>query len=823
MSVKLDNEVKKRIKYAVSSTGGNEVFFRGLVNDQGLVWDIEILARGNKVSVPAILLDLEPGDVVIHNHPSGNITPSPADITIASKLGQDGIGFIITDNGAEHVYVVVEPIQPLEEIKIQPEIIEEILGPEGTISRLLENYEHREEQLVMSKAVVEGLNESRHIIVEAGTGTGKSLAYLIPSIVWAVNNKKRVVISTNTINLQEQIIQKDIPFLKTVLPLKFKGVLVKGRSNYLCLRKMNNLETDDLLEKVDEDIIELKAIKEWGLKTSDGSRADLSFIPREMNWEQVCSEGDVCLKLHCSNFRECFFFKARRESAYADILVVNHHLLFADVSLRAKGMEGGVLPAYHSMVFDEAHNIEDTATQYFGYKINKYLAIKQLSRLFYTKGGKQRGFLNDLSYKVNTNKFAPPIIKQKISEQITMEFVPKITELTQQTHTFFDNIYDLLEGKNSKLRLTDELIETEPFKDIKAKCFQYIKNLSEFINRLKGVQKDLEELPSKAFETLIPQSVEISAYIKRLETVVETLDYIFLNINVEDVKWLEISGTTKNKYITALSAPLDVADLLNENIYQQYRCVIMTSATLTAGGNFSYLKSRVGLDKCEEKLKELILPPTFNYKQQVMLCVPTHLPEPTNKEFNISIIKTLQNIIQATNGRAFVLFTSFKMLIDTYEKLKPQLESQGINCFRQGEVQRHLLLQNFKKDISSVLFATSSFWEGVDVQGEALSNVILVKLPFSVPDEPIVEARQESIAKRGGNPFMEYQVPQAVLKFKQGFGRLIRSKTDKGVVVITDKRILTKYYGKIFLGSLPKCKEVAGDLNKVLEKIKEFI
>lgn len=823
MSVKLDNEVKKRIKHAISKAGGNEVFFKGIVDDYGMVWNIETLARGNKVSVPAILLDLDPGDVVIHNHPSGNLTPSRADLNIAAKLGQDGIGFIILDNDAEKNYVVVEPIQPSVEIKIDPQSIEEILGPKGSISRFLENFEYRQEQLTMSKAVVQGLNQSQHILVEAGTGTGKSLAYLIPGILWAVQNKKRIVISTNTINLQEQIIQKDIPFLKSVLAMDFKAVLVKGRSNYLCLRKLDNLETDDLLENLDEDILELKAIKEWGLKTRDGSRADLSFIPRENNWEQVCSEGDVCLKIHCNNYRECFFFKARRESASADILVVNHHLLFADISLRAKGMEGGVLPSYHSMVFDEAHNIEDTATQYFGYKINKYLSIKQLSRLFYTKSGKQRGFLHDLNYKVSSNKFVPAVIKQKLNDQIIMEFTPKITELIQHTHIFFDNIHSLLEGGTTKLRLTDEFLESESFKDIKTQSFQYIKKLSDFIDRLRGVQKDLEELPSQAFESLIPQTVEINAYIKRLETVVETLDYIFLNVSSEDVKWFEVSGSTRNRYITALSAPLDVADSLNENIYQQYGCVVMTSATMTTARSFSYIKKRVGLDRCQEKLKELILPPPFNYKEQVMLCVPTHLPEPTYKEFNTSILDTLQKTIEATGGRAFVLFTSFKMLIETYEELRPKLERQGINCFRQGEVQRHLLLQNFKSDITSVLFATSSFWEGVDVQGEALSNVILVKLPFSVPDEPLVEARQELIAKRGGNPFMEYQVPQAVLKFKQGFGRLIRSKTDKGVVVITDKRILTKHYGKIFLNSLPKCKEVAGDMDAVVEKIKEFI
>lgn len=823
MSLKILKEIKKKISIAIEGASGNEVFFKGVLNDHGEIWDVEVLARGNKFSVPAILYDIEPGDIVIHNHPSGNLTPSQADISIAAKLGQEGIGFMIVDNDVMNFYVVVEPLQPHERVSIPPESVEEILGQGGSISSLLTEYEYRDEQLRMSKLIANGLNNSRHIMVEAGTGTGKSLAYLIPGILWAVRNKKRVVVSTNTINLQEQIFQKDIPFLQKVLPESFKGVLVKGRSNYLCLRKLDNLEADSLLEEIDEDFQELKVLKEWGLKTREGSKSDLSFVPKESNWEQVCSEGDLCLKVHCSNYRDCFFFRARRESATADVLVVNHHLLFADISLKAKGLEGGVLPAYHALVFDEAHNIEDTATGYFGYKINKYLALKQLGRLFYTKGGKQRGFLNELSYKVGTNKFATPVVKQKVNDNIIMTLIPGISQMTQKTNLFFDNAYSLLEGSSSKLRITKELQETTEFKDVKGLCFSYIKELSEFINQLKEMQNTIEELPSQAFEVLIPQMVELNAFIKRLEGVVETLDYIFLKETDGDVKWLESSGTIRNRYLTAYSAPLDISDELNRSIYQLYDTVVMTSATMTTAGNFKYIKKRIGLNYVEEKLDELILASPFNYREQVMFCVPTDLPEPNFREFNDLIPDALLNTILATKGRAFVLFTSFKMLIETYDRLKPVLENHGINCLRQGESQRHLLLQNFKKDISSVLFATSSFWEGVDVQGESLSNVILVKLPFSVPDEPIVEARQELIALRGGNPFMEYQVPQAVLKFKQGFGRLIRSKSDKGVVVVTDKRILTKQYGKIFLKSLPKCKEVAGTVNDIKDKIIEFI
>ncbi|QNO15112.1 DEAD/DEAH box helicase [Alkalicella caledoniensis] len=823
MTVSFREDVKNRIRLAIEKAGGNEVFFRGVVNDSKEIFDMEILARGNEFSVPAIMYDLEVGDVVIHNHPSGNLSPSQADIGIAAKLGQDGIGFIIVSNNGERSYTVVEPMAPQEQVDVSEENIEEILGPVGVIAQTLENYEQRPEQLSMSKLIAKGLNQSQHVIVEAGTGTGKSLAYLIPGILWAVGNKKRVVVSTNTINLQEQIVYKDIPFLQKVLPLGFKGVLVKGRSNYLCLRKLENIETDSLLEDIDEDYQELKLLKDWGLKTKEGSKADLNFMPRESNWEQVCSEGDLCLKLHCSNYRECFFFKARRESANADILVVNHHLLFADISLKAKGLEGGVLPSYHSVVFDEAHNIEDTATQYFGYKANKYLVPKQLNRLFYSKGGKQKGFLMDISQKLTNNKYVTPLLKQKVYDEVHMYFLPQIADIVSKNNYFFDNIYLFLDGNTSKLRLTQEVVETQPYKKIKEEVFQFLKIFSEFIERVRALQKELEDMAPKAFESFVPNMVELSAMITRLESIVETLDYIFLKETSEDVKWLELSGTQKNRYITAYSAPLDVSKALYQNIYDNYESVVLTSATMTTGGNFKYIKDRVGLGFCEDKLEELTLPSPFDYRQQVLFCVPTDISEPTMKNFNQDIPNVLLKTILATGGRAFVLFTSFKMLSDVYNELKPILESRGINCLKQGEYQRHILLQNFKKDVTSVLFATASFWEGVDVQGEALSNVILVKLPFSVPDEPIIEARQELIAKGGGNPFMEYTVPQAVLKFKQGFGRLIRSKSDKGVVVVTDKRVLTKQYGKIFLKSLPRCKEFAGSTEAIAEKIREFI
>ncbi|WP_350343584.1 helicase C-terminal domain-containing protein [Proteinivorax tanatarense] len=813
---------KKAIEAAILAAKGNEVFFKGFISD-GNVIDVEVLARGNQFSVPAILQDLEPGDVVIHNHPSGRLTPSTADINIASRLGADGIGFIIVNNDCRSSYTVVEPKKPDALLNIEVGEVRDVLDESGAISKLLPLYEKRDEQLVMAEKVIQGYNEGKNVIVEAGTGTGKSLAYLIPSILWAVKNKKRVVVSTNTINLQEQIISKDIPFLQQTLAVNFKGVLVKGRSNYLCKAKLDKLQ-GDLFEETDEELMELKKIREWAFTTSDGSKADLGFRPLEKHWEKLSSEGDLCTKAHCPHFRDCFFFTARRESATADIMVVNHHLLFADLALKGKGLEGGVLPNYHGIVLDEAHNVEDVATTYFGASINRFLVLKQLRRIYQTKiKGKQTGTLQEILVKAQTQRRLPVAAKKSIENHIN-NIIPLLAQLVDGTNEFFTAIEKWIADDNkSKLRITNQVTKGHRFQTIKELSKKYVNKANTFTSEINSLLDALEELPSDVFSHLLTSAVELNAMNKRIEGIVSTIESILNSQSDQEVRWIEIKASSRGKNASLCLAPLDVSFELNDNVFQKYETVILTSATIATNGNFSYIKKRIGLSKSKGNLIECILPSPFDYKRQVLLCVPMDIPLPSSSEFLDENTKFILKAILKTEGRAFVLFTSFKMLNDVFYKLKSHLENCGIKPLKQGQHQRHYLLETFKNDVNSVLFATASFWEGVDVQGKSLSNVILVKLPFSVPDEPIIQARQELIEKEGGNPFMNYTVPQAILRFKQGFGRLIRSKEDKGVVVCTDKRILTKYYGKMFLKSLPSCSIKSGNSSDILNNITYFM
>ncbi|WP_353893207.1 helicase C-terminal domain-containing protein [Proteinivorax hydrogeniformans] len=814
---------RKMIEAAILTAKGNEVFFRGFLSDDKVI-DVEVLARGNEFSVPAILNDLEPGDVVIHNHPSGRLTPSTADINVASRLGADGIGFVIVDNSCRDSYTVVEPKRAEVLQSIPLEEVRNVLDDGGVISKFLPQYEKRDEQLIMAEKVAQGFNSGKNVIVEAGTGTGKSLAYLIPSILWAVKNKKRVVVSTNTINLQEQIILKDIPFLKRTLDVNFKGVLVKGRSNYLCKTKLDKLQ-GDLFEETDDDLTEIKKIREWAFATTDGSKSDLGFKPKGKNWEQICSEADLCTKAQCSHFRDCFFFAARRESATADILVVNHHLLFADLALKSKGMEGGVLPGYHGIVLDEGHNVEDVATTYFGASINRFLLLKQLRRIYQTKKkGKQVGTLKEVLNKTQTHKMIPITVKKSLEERINA-LIPQLAQLVDATNEFFTFIENwIIEGeKKNKLRITKEVSQSVDYMPIRKITKGYIKKASEFTKGLNDLLDEVENLPATVFSHLLTSAVELNAMNRRVEGIISTLESILLSQSDGEVRWIELNSSSRGKNVSLCLAPLDVSAELNENVFQKYETVVLTSATIATNQNFSYIKKRLGLSRQSEKLEECILPSPFDYKRQVMLCVPMDIPLPNSNEFLAENTELILKAILQTDGSAFVLFTSFKMLNDVFYKLKDQLESKGITALKQGQRQRHQLLETFKNDVNSVLFATASFWEGVDVQGKSLSNVILVKLPFSVPDEPIVQSRQELIEKEGGNPFMEYTVPQAILRFKQGFGRLIRSREDKGIVVCTDKRILTKHYGNMFIRSLPKCTTVSGSSEEVMSKINKFM
>ena len=644
--------------------------------------------------------------------------------------------------------------------------LKEIFAPGGLIAERFNGYEHRPQQLKMAEAVSQAFADAIHLVVEAGTGVGKSFAYLIPAIDFSIDKSERVVISTNTISLQEQLINKDIPFLQEILPDPFKVVLVKGRANYLCLRRLEGLMMYErgLFETKDE-VDDLDRIQKWASTTKDGSRSDLEPQPTPGVWNRVCSERDMCLgPVQCPHARRCFYQRARNAMYNANILVVNHHLLFSDLALRRDSPGFSVLPGYEYVIMDEAQNIENTATEHMGISLSNFGVRHLMDSL--CRRDRKGGLLIRLD-------------------------VPALAELVDAARKQSDLFFDSVETWFADVPSGTRRIRGRNF--VPNVLDGHILDLQSELQKLRPVAKSDEE------------EKEITGHIERCKRLRDELDALLSQALDDSVYWVEISRS-RFRTIRLNTAPVNVSDELQPNLFGAMESIVMTSATLSTNRTFDYFKKRVGLNDC----REMILGSPFNYEEQVRLYIPPRMPDPRNSDaFIPAATEKIKEYIQLTHGKAFVLFTSYRMMDEVYEDLESWLAEQGLTSFEQGKgLSRHAMLEEFKADIDSVLFGTSSFWEGVDVQGEALSSVIVVRLPFSVPTHPVVEARIEDIQTRGGNSFMEYNLPEAIIRLKQGFGRLIRTKKDTGIVAILDPRIRTKFYGKWFLNSLPKCQIV---------------
>jgi ATP-dependent DNA helicase DinG len=675
-------------------------------------------------------------------------------------------------------------------------------------------------------------------LIEAGTGTGKTLAYLLPVITHALSNKERVVVSTNTINLQEQLINKDIPFVKQVLQAPFKAVLVKGRSNYACKRKLQEAEQDLGMFSEEGELSELKSIIEWSKTTKEGSRADLSTIPSPTVWEKVQSESDTSLKTKCRFYKECFFYQARRAAAEANLLIANHHLLFADLSVRGKGAsENAVLPRYDLIVLDEAHNVEEVATSYFGSRVTYFGILRLLGRLYRSKNDNAKGLLPFLLFKLS--KVAPKLpFDEYLKVRATIEEfgIPALVQLqkllSSTMDALFGAVYQFGGDQNQdgdygerKLRIKPELSEKESWQEIVVlPAKNLIMEIRRFTGRISGAVRRINELLIKMPTDVRALTVDISAQLDRLDATATVIEHILNDEGDGDVRWLEArEGFRSNRVVRLVYSPLNVAPMLKERVYEQFHTVIMTSATLTVQNSFDYMMNRLGLNNVPaDRLYTQQLSAPFDYERQAVVLVPTDMPEPNAATFPDASSEMILDSIRASGGGTFVLFTSYGFLNKMERTLRGSIEELGFNLYKQGQENRHKLLERFKEDESSVLFGTDSFWEGVDVQGDSLRSVIITKLPFRVPSEPIVEARVESIVRGGGNAFYEYTVPQAVIKFKQGFGRLIRKGTDRGTILILDKRVVQKSYGRIFLQSLPPCRFLAANSESVRHALHDF-
>ncbi|HOX84973.1 MAG TPA: helicase C-terminal domain-containing protein [bacterium] len=830
-------QAAKKIQLEIAAAGGNEVFFVGYTEEDLIVHDVQAVARGNESAVPAVLQIAQEADVVIHNHPSDHLRPSEADLAIAGHLHPFGVAFYIVNNAVDDLYVVVEPFSKKEQVDLDSEEIAKLLQPGGSIADALAGYENRPLQVEMISLLCRALNQRKIALIEAGTGTGKTIAYLLPAVFWALHNKERIVISTNTINLQEQLLKKDIPFLQKVLPEEFTAVLVKGRSNYVCLRKVDELDSElghSDIEEEDADMVE--DLLRWAHQTRDGSKSDLAFIPNELIWERFAAESDTCTRSKCAHFRDCFVNKARRQAMRAHILVTNHHLLFADLAIKNRlgyGSESGVLPPYQRIIFDEAHHVEDVATDYFGKRITRFGLVRILNRLHRERHGKVKGLLHTAMYRLHeVHSLLPHETVDRIDMLVSHTLVNQLNRLTEQIHASMDYLCRLAQqqpdfsaAREIKVRLTpairNELFAELQFVDLIHETIAAIKHFSA---KLSFLQEELIRAQDHAGEDWSSLLIELRAQTDRLALAAEDLDDILFGEDEEHIRWIEIRSNDRGPAIVRLAlSPLDIGSMMREAVYDSFDTVVMTSATLTVDQKFDFLQNRIGLQEISpDRRFAQVLPSPFDYHKQVLLGIPTDTPEPNQSRFSSEMEKFIFRALSISHGRAFVLFTSYSLLTSVYDKLASSLQMLGIQTLKQGSENRHSLLNRFRDSRNSALFATDSFWEGVDVVGDALQLVIITRLPFKVPNEPVIEARYEAIEKMGGNPFIDYAVPLAVIKFRQGFGRLIRSTSDRGAVLIYDNRIVKKSYGKRFLHSLPECDPLVGPQEELFSAFAKF-
>ncbi len=836
-SERVTGEAAQAMQKAIEETGGREVFFAGTLNKEGRVEAVRVCARGHETAVPALLEHVKPGEVVIHNHPSGNISPSDPDLKLSTLFGHQGNGVYIVDNDVSRVYVVVEPFLEREVRKISPQALGRALAPDSRLARTIPRFEIRPQQVQMMEAVARAFNEDEVAIVEAPTGVGKTMAYLIPAVQWALRNRERVVIATKTINLQEQLMQKDIPVLARCCKEPFTAVLVKGRQNYLCRRKLQRaLQEAQLFDDPDQQA-QLQAIADWAEVTQDGTLSDLPFVPERELWSRLCSEPDTCSFTHCPSPSRCYIGKARREMAKADIIVANHHMLFSDLAVKKETgnfQSTGVLPPYRRVILDEAHNIEDSATEYFGAEATRGGVLALFARFTRVERNQERGLLPYIKLKLI--KDFPDVSAAEVND--LLEFIDN--ELTPALAVARDRLVDVFDvlrgyvadrcrqvGRDIQWRLTEETLRDPALRQIHAaqvlpavevvlSASRLCINLFERLERL--------EIPFEARESpLTGELLQLNAYGTRLARIGSVMAEITdENLDPSTVRWIAIDALN-DRYCRVARCPLEVAESLAEWLYGNLKTVVMTSATLSVQRRFEYLHRRLGVDRIKGRVVEShSLDSPFDFQRQALLAIPMDLPSPDARSFLEAVVEHVRQTLVITRGHAFVLFTSFQALGFVYRRLEDELRAMGIAPMKQGSMNRSLLLDRFRTTPSSALFATDSFWEGVDVPGEALQCVILPKLPFRVPTEPIQEARAEAIDAAGGNSFMEFTVPQAVIKFRQGLGRLIRRKSDRGAIVVLDRRIVTKHYGRVFLESLPEMRMVRGPRSKVYAEMEEF-
>jgi len=823
VSSRLIPELRQYLAAQIAAAGGREVCFVASADAEGTLAAARVVARGTADRVLALPGVAARGEMVLHNHPDGVLEPSVADLTVAARLHDGGIGFGIINNDATELYVVVEIPRGRRPERLDTLSVVGLLAERGPVARALGYYEDRPSQRDMAAYIADAYNDGGVVLLEAGTGVGKSFAYLVPALAWARANGERTVVSTNTINLQEQLVGKDLPLLRDALATGDhipSFALLKGWRNYLCLARLHHAASAQrsLLEPDQYD--ELEALAAWAARTADGTLADLPVMPSPEVWDEVSAEPDLCPRLECPHFDACFLFKARRRAAEADVVVVNHHLLAADLAVRRSSnnwQEAAVLPPYDRLILDEAHHLEDVAANHLGAQVTSRGIRRLMGRL--ERNGK--GLLPALAFELSRSP-APgagaglALLRDRL--------LPALADARRATDGLILRLHSRLEKvPGGMLRLTDEFAADPIWEE--GLAWDLDATLGAFRAIRDGIESLAEPLAGEPSERGAQLVQELWGVVRRLEGLSDGLCQALRPAGggPPTVRWLQRTGP-RGQQIALAAVPLDLAPLLRELIFDRVKTVALTSATLAAGGAFDFLESRVGLAREPNPVTvRAILPSPFDYPAQCLFGIPDDLPDPREDEaaHGMAVVQVVHDLAWASDGGMFVLFTSHGALRRAAVELRGTLGERW-PILVQGEAPRDTLLRRFRELGRAILLGTDSFWEGVDVPGRALRVLVLTKLPFKVPSEPLTAARLERLAEQGADGFMNYLLPHAALKLKQGFGRLIRTRADVGVVVLLDKRVLTKRYGPLVLSGLPPAERVTARWAEVRTRIEDF-
>jgi ATP-dependent DNA helicase DinG len=810
------------VRAAIRLAGGREVCFVCTVDADGNAATARVVARGDVTSVLALPGFAKAGELLLHNHPSGGLDPSEPDLQVAARMHDLGVGFAITNNEATELYVVVEVPKPQILVKLDLTAIDADLGPDGAVASYHGAYEDREGQRNYARGVARLYNLGGIGLLEAGTGIGKSLGYLVPALRWSAVNKERTVVSTNTINLQEQLVGKDLPFLADALgdqPVRY--ALLKGWRNYLCLNRLDQAAGSHATLFPGEGEERLAELIEWAGKTKDGSLSDLPVQPGDEIWDEVAAEPDLCQRLKCQFFEKCFLFAARRKAAQADVIVVNHHLLLSDIAVRRITQnwdDAAVLPPYTRLILDEGHHLEDAAGAHLGQTITR----RGLDRLFSRLERRGKGLLPTLIARLVGRR---DLVSVASLDLVQARLTGSTRAGREKGTTVFDLLDMMMSSESAMVRRVDKDFEAHPIwrGGLEAALPDLLGEIEILAKGLQLVRDRMEDddAAQERYGTLLG---EVRAVTRRLQNAGDALRAALQPPDDAQpaVRWVEVRGKERN--IAVSSVPLDLAPILRDDLFRKVDTCVVTSATLAVDGRFSFLKTRLGLDEEDVEPSCAIHPSPFDFASQAILAIPTDGPPPNvdGPGHLNAVCRVLADLIDITRGGVFGLFTSHRDVRAAAAAMREAGIGRRYTLLVHGEDSRQSLLRRFIETGSGVLLGTASFWEGVDVPGDPLRALLLAKLPFRVPTEPLVAARCERVERAGGDPFTDYMLPDAALRLKQGFGRLIRSSTDRGAVVLMDPRVLSRNYGEMLLETLPPAKRVTGPWEEVRRQLVPF-